>query len=471
MSLLASLIYRVIGAVTLSLLCAAAWVMIDANRNIRAEVTASADRVAQQAAGLAWREMTFRGSVGADAKFAFPDWRSSDTLRVISPGYCVSLAWTGEAPLRLCGGPANVGASAPTWFMAFYRAIFGPTEAETRNIHVFKQTAGVVVAEADEGAAARHAWRQVSVVVGVAAAMAVGISLLATLAIGHALRPADVIVAGLKRLEAGDLGARLPAFRTREFDLIARAFNDLTQRLSHTTAQRAALTRRLFQVQEDERRSLARDLHDEFGQCLTATRALAAAIMAASETERPDVADEAREIGSISERMMATLRSTLSRLRPPELDEVGLERSLDHLVASWNARLAAPAGQSAPPVFRLDIVGGLAAVPNQAALTIYRVAQECLTNAARHGAPTEVRVKVERAAGADNAVALTVEDDGGGDPASLTDRAGHGILGIRERIEALGGRLTTGPAAHGVRIAAIIPLYGLEPAGAGGANA
>ncbi|MGA0533929.1 histidine kinase [Hansschlegelia sp. KR7-227] len=458
MSLLVGLILRLGGVVMLCLAGASVWVMVDADRNIRAETVASAARVETEAVGLAWRELMFRGNEGSHAKFAFPDWRTSDTLRVISPGYCVSLAWTGEPPLKLCGGRRTADDGAPAWFEALNQTLFGPLQPITRTISLGGRAVGTVVAEAKTESAARQAWRQVSVVVGVAGAMALAIGVLATLAIGHALKPAETIVRGLKRLEGGDHAVRLPAFRTAEFGHIARAFNDLTARLDSTTKQRAAVTRRLFQVQEEERRSLARDLHDEFGQCLTATRALAAAVATATRADRPDVAESAREIAVISDRMATTLRGALARLRPPELDEIGLEQSLEHLVTSWNARVPGAGGRR--PVFRLDVVGDLAAVPAQAALTVYRITQECLTNAAKHGEPAEVRVRVESPDAPAGALLVTVEDDGGGDPASLAGGRGHGLLGIRERVDALGGRLTTGASERGVRIAATIPLAG-----------
>lgn len=456
MRLYLSLMLRIVVVVVFCLVCASGWVMVDVNRSIQADVVASAERVQKEAISLAWREMTFRGSLGPGNEHAFPDWRSSDTLRVISPGYCVSVAWSGWPARRLCG-IHNAGAEPPAWFAGLNEKLFGVIRPVSRTITLYMQTAGEVRAEADEGSAARQAWRQVSVVVGVSAAMAAAIGLLAALVIGHALMPAERIVRALRRLEHGDHSVRLPSYRAREFALIARAFNDLSERLARTTAERAALTRRLFQVQEEERRSLARDLHDEFGQCLTAVSAMSGAVASAVEKDRPEVAEEAREIVSVADRMMATLRSALARLRPPDLDEVGLERSLDQLVATWNARLAGAATAASAPVYRLDIAGSLAAVPAQAALSIYRIAQECLTNATRHGRPSEVRVRVEAdAPGA--AVALTVEDDGGGDPASLSKGAGHGVLGIRERIAALGGSLSVGAAERGVRVSALIPF-------------
>jgi signal transduction histidine kinase len=158
--------------------------------------------------------------------------------------------------------------------------------------------------------------------------------------------------------------------------------------------------------------------------------------------------------------MMATLRGALARLRSQEVEELGLQASLQKLIAGWNSRSAAGT------VFHLDVDGDLAGVPGETALNLYRITQECLTNAARHGRPRDVRVRVEHVAAAGEALALSVEDDGGGDPARLTAASGHGVLGIRERIAALGGSLSIGRAARGVRIAAIIPLMPARAAAA-----
>lgn len=464
MRIVTSVVLQVIAIALLCLACAVVWLVLDVNRTIEADATSSADRVVREVQEFGWRELTWRGSAGRNAKYAFPDWRGSDVLRVISPGYCVTITWLDETPRRLCGNETEVSPEPPEIFVRLYTMIFGESRPVERHLLVNRRSVGTVSAVADHAAVLRKAWRQVSVEFLIAATMSGGICLLVVLVVGHALMPAEIITGGLRRLETGDLTVRLPAFRTREFQHIARAFNDLTGRLALTTQQRATLTKRLFIVQEEERRSLGRDLHDEFGQCLTATSALAGAIAAGTRGDRPDIAEDAGEIGVLTERMMQTLRNALARLRPPELTEMGLVRCLDHLVATWNARSfspqaasTAPSSGSARPVFRFDIVGDPGIVPEPVALALYRIAQECLTNAVRHGRPSEVKVRIVCASEPARAVSLIVEDDGGGDPADLTVGGGHGILGIRERVVALGGVLSFGAAPMGIRIEATIP--------------
>ncbi len=465
MRLLIHVVIRLFGVVLLCLACAVGWVLVDAHRVIEAETAASADRVARDLQNLYWRELLWRDGIRRKALIPGPDWESIATLRLIAPGFCVTFGPGDEEPSRLCSQTEGVGSTAPAWFATLYDEMFGPYAAATRPLTARQLNAGVIRVTADPAAAVRQAWRQVSIVVGVAAALALGIGLLAALLIGHALMPARTIIQGLGRLKRGDHGHRLPRFRTAEFNHIALAVNDLASRLSQTAAERLALTKRLFQVQEEERRALARDLHDEFGQCLTAAGALAASIEGGAATDRPDLADDARAIARIAKQMMATLRSALVRLRSQDLDELGLQASLAQLVAGWNTRAASGAA------FHFDVAGDLTAVPEETAVHVYRIAQECLTNAARHGKPCDVRLSVERVAAGGEAVALTVEDDGGGRPSGINAASGHGILGIRERIAALGGSLSIEEAARGVRVAAIIPIASVrqQPAAALGA--
>jgi signal transduction histidine kinase len=102
--------------------------------------------------------------------------------------------------------------------------------------------------------------------------------------------------------------------------------------------------------------------------------------------------------------------------------------------------------------------GDLADVRGTVAATAYRVAQECLTNALRHGAAREIVLRIERRSGDQNALLIRVEDDGGGDAANVQRSAGFGLTGVRERVAALGGSLSIARATRGVSVAATIPL-------------
>lgn len=153
---------------------------------------------------------------------------------------------------------------------------------------------------------------------------------------------------------------------------------------------------------------------------------------------------------------MDTLRTTLVRLRSQSIEEVGLEASLRQLVSEFNRQT------KVGTVYRLQIISELVQLPKRAAIDVYRIVQECLTNASKHGKPSEVTVRLEIAGSVASQLALTIEDDGGGDANRIQTSSGHGIIGIRERLAALGGALSIGNARHGIRITAIVPLRAQE---------
>ncbi|MFA5899974.1 MAG: histidine kinase [Hyphomicrobium sp.] len=454
MNLLAHLIARLVAVVLLCLVGAIGWVMLDAHSSIERETAASADRVGRHLEALYWQKLLWRGGMSKETLLPLPEWETLPTLTIISPGVCVSFTPPGKPTRQLCSQLEALGPEPPAWFASLYTSLLGSHAPVTRALFVRDKDAGSVTTMADPDAALRQSWGRVSVIAAVASALAACIAVLAALMIGHTLMPAGTIIQGLRELQKGNNAFRLPRFRAAEFDHIAYAVNDLAGNLARTNAARAALTTRLLQVQEDERRALARDLHDEFGQSLTATIALAALIETGAPADRGDVAEDARKIAAVQKRMMDTLRNTLVRLRSQNIEEIGLEASLRQLVSDYNTQSASKTA------FRLNITGQMASVPKQVAIDIYRIAQECLTNAVKHGTPTEVRLRVEHLLQGTGAIALSVEDDGGGDAARIRKEGGHGLLGIRERISALGGKLSIGNAASGLRIAAIIPIFG-----------
>jgi glucose-6-phosphate-specific signal transduction histidine kinase len=252
----------------------------------------------------------------------------------------------------------------------------------------------------------------------------------------------------------GQYRTSLPRFRSMDLSMIGHAVCDLGVRLEQAREHRAVLTRRLLEIRSDERRVLARELHDEFGQNLTAILAFASTIEASSaqDQDRACVAQDARMISQATLRIMACLRDTLDRLRHPPAEELGLEASLVSLVDSWRSL------DARRPVIQLDLQGDLADVRGIVASTAYRVAQECLTNCLRHSAAREILLRIERRSGRENALLIYVEDDGGGDAVSVAQSAGFGLTGMRERVAAVGGSLSIVRASHGLSVAATIPM-------------
>lgn len=205
------------------------------------------------------------------------------------------------------------------------------------------------------------------------------------------------------------------------------------ERLAARTAELEQLTRLMLRVQEDERRRIARELHDEAGQVLTAVKI---------ELEL----DGRAEAGALVGRALSQVRDLSNLLRPSVLDDLGLPAALRALAADFEERTRVHVS--------LDIEGIPRTLPPDVDVVIYRVVQEALTNVARHAQATDVRVQV---AAGPTSVRLSVQDNGRGAPAHATPHMGW--LGMRERITALGGHITIGSGdGPGLRLDADIPV-------------
>ena len=455
MRLVLQLVARQLLIVALCLGAATIWATFDAYRSVDRSTATSAQRVAQALQALYWRELLLRSSRAREHLLPVPDWRTLETMKLISPGVCVEFQPAAAFEKPLCGQSEGLGKTPPRWFAAIVPFFLGSHAEVVRPVSPRAAAAGTVVATPDAAAAISLAWEYILNVIDVALLMAAAIALLASLAIAHALAPARAIVTALQRMARGQYRTKLPRFRSMELAMIGSAVGELGGRLEEATEQRAALMRRLIEIRDDERRALARELHDEFGQNLSAILAFADTIETASARENRDngIAQDARMISQATHHLMASLRDALKRLRNPLPEELGLEASLVNLVDSWRSQIAAR------PTIQLDLRGDLTDISGPAATTAYRVAQECLTNALRHSAAREISLRIERRAGGeDNALLIRVEDDGGGDAERVARSAGFGLTGIRERVTAAGGSLSILPARGGLSVAATIPL-------------
>ncbi len=438
-----------VGAFCLA--AATVWVVRDTANELRRDAELSAERVAQLMGSTGYVGLISLSVGGVSPTPVFFDWQDYPAAYLIAPGVCVEFGQTEKTMRRRCGAWDPETPAPPSWFASAFETLLETAPPE-RDVIYRGEIYAHVEAHLDLAAAQGRAWSRVRVLFGVALMMTVAMGVLTALVIARTLAPFRQIARGLRALEMGDFALRLPGFRAREFAQLSTAFNDMSDSLERGRSERRALTRRLFEVQETERRQIARELHDEFGQCLTATRALAASIEARAKGRQDDLAEDARAISGISGGMMETLRSALFLLRPPELDDLGLEQALRRLVNGWSARKPETA-------ITLAVHGDCAEVGDDAALSLYRIAQECLTNAMRHGKPSRVSVDLDAAAG--GAVSLSVTDDGGGlrerAPVPEPGQEGFGLLGIRERVAALGGTLEIDATEDGVRVVVALP--------------
>jgi len=207
-------------------------------------------------------------------------------------------------------------------------------------------------------------------------------------------------------------------------------------------------------VQEEERRNLARELHDELGQCTTAIQADAEIIHDLSRQRNPAIETSARAILDVSARIYDVVHSMMQRLRPGVLDDLGLIAALQEELDAWRARH--------PDIeCRFSTAGDLSALGEAINITVYRIVQESLTNIAKHADANEVSIRLGRDNGIEGEHAgllLCISDNGRGMEPDVRSR-GLGLIGMRERIEALNGCFTIHSApGEGMTIEASIPV-------------
>jgi glucose-6-phosphate-specific signal transduction histidine kinase len=223
------------------------------------------------------------------------------------------------------------------------------------------------------------------------------------------------------------------------------AFRRIAQ-VSELLITNRTLTQRLMTAQEDERRLLAQELHDEVGQTCTALR-IEAAFIAKAVHSHPDAALEAAQrIDQSSLRMHSLARDMLKRLRPPNLDSLGFEASLHALCDSLQQQGHLQCHTLIHPV-RDDL-------PDAVCTHLYRVTQEALTNIAKHAHASDVWVGLSIA---DAVLTLSITDNGQGLSPSPTS-TGLGLIGMRERIASVQGHIHFEDAQPGLRIHVQVPL-------------
>lgn len=305
---------------------------------------------------------------------------------------------------------------------------------------------GVVIEARPEDEIA-EVWGETRRFLGILLLSFLGVYALVLVLLGRAFRHVGAILDALRRVENGDYSQRLPEFPQPEFRQIAGAFNHAAEALQKARADNLALAGHFLRVQEEERRTIARELHDELGQSLSAIKALSAAIRVRESAV--ETREAATAISDLCDTLFNGVRGLVRRLRPATIDELGLHAALEDLRQSW--------GKLHPEIgIELEFAPGVEEAGADASIQIFRIVQECLTNSVRHSGAGRVAVRLF--SDSPGWVTVRIQDDGRGFDAGHPTE-GFGISGMRERVSCLGGQfaLTSAPN-RGVRVEARIPL-------------
>lgn len=234
------------------------------------------------------------------------------------------------------------------------------------------------------------------------------------------------------------------------------SMRDITERKRVEEAERRLeenrqLTKLIQHHIEDERRSLARELHDELGQYVTAIKTFAVAIGNKAEAAMPEVAASAQTIVAAANHIYDGMHNIIRQLRPGALDNLGLAETLMDAVAEWQA-------QHPQIRFILEIDKDMKPLGETININLYRIVQEAVNNALKYSEADEIKIALMRTP--DNKISLTVADNGVGVNMCNVDQTRHfGLLGMRERAQALNGMFTIESAPQqGVNIHVEIPM-------------
>jgi two-component system, NarL family, sensor histidine kinase UhpB len=318
---------------------------------------------------------------------------------------------------------ANV--NPPDWF---YSMLDPHEKVVTRQINF-----GKLVVEPNPAGAIREAWRKLKTLLWVG----VGFFLLLNFAVywmlGHWLQPLKPMLKAINSMEHGDLSVRLPSFDLPEFDLIGHSLNRMAESLTaeRELEENRQLTALIQSHIEDERRSLARELHDELGQYVTAIKTFAVTIATKTEKNSPDISGYAQTIVAAANHIYDGMHNIIRQLRPGSLDNLGLAETLKDAVNNLQ--------KQQPDIhINLQLAGKLDALGESLNINIYRIVQEAMNNAIKHAEAKNIEIKLETTK--TGALQLMIKDDGKGMNIHDVDQSNHfGLLGMRERVQSFGG--------------------------------
>jgi two-component system, NarL family, sensor histidine kinase UhpB len=338
----------------------------------------------------------------------------------------------------------------PTWFV---RLIGVVPETERIPVAFGGRDYGSIVIETDPYNEILEVWNEFAESLAMLAVFGGLTILLIYLFIGRTLRPLDRLAAALEEVGDGEYQTRMVGRLAPELARLRDSFNRMAERLATAAAENRRLNERLLTLQEEERGELARDLHDEVSPYLFAINADAATASRLIADGR--ARDAAAHVGSIAEavrHMQRQVRRMLARLRPIGLAEFGLREAIENVVAFWRRRR--------PEIrYEVTISPECEDLTDVIGTAICRIAQEALSNAVRHAEPELVTIAIERERDVETGrdeVRLTVSDNGRG--MREPERLGYGLVGITERVSALGGGLSfSSQSEEGFAVIAALP--------------
>jgi two-component system sensor histidine kinase UhpB len=342
--------------------------------------------------------------------------------------------------LTIVSPRTHADSTATRYVPAWYAALVRPQVAE-RSVRVMAGDGNPIVILGEPGDEIAEAWQDFSSLAIVWLALNAVVLAVLYVVLGRVLNPLASLSKGILQLEDGHYATRLKPSKVKELAVITNRFNTLAGALDTAREENSRLYRQLITVQEEERREIANELHDEAGPCLFGIAANASSIQTIADRLPPErtveICRRVGEILSIAERLKAMNRALIKKLRPGPLGRVKFAELIAELTAGLQGRH--------PDTQIRTQLGKLAKSYGEPVdLTVYRCIQEAITNAIRHGQAQNIAVHLGEEKGVVNGggrapveLHLTIADDGKGIAPSTPK--GFGLTTMTERVRSLGG--------------------------------
>lgn len=361
-------------------------------------------------------------------------------------------------PLAADGPDVRRQSLAPGWFLAL---VHPAQTSAVVPVHVKGRAESLVITSHPDDEIG-EIWDGIVTQLEVGSAIVVALLFATMIVVSRALSPIETLAGAMAKIESGAYETRIAPEGPPELAAICDKLNHLAAALGEAVEDKRRLAERIVSLQDVERKEIARELHDEFGPYHFALRAHADALLRiAGKAGEKDGAllQHGNAMLAQIEALQQANRRVLDRLKPAGLAELGLQEALGALVRLWR--------EAHPDVaVETRIAPSLPAMGETVDLTIYRVVQEALTNVFRHAGASRVEVVIEPStrsavAASEPAVLVRIRDNGKG--LRNGDRqSGHGLLGMRERVMALGGTISVDSTEEGVAIEAVVPIKDAE---------
>ncbi|MBM3351258.1 MAG: HAMP domain-containing protein [Betaproteobacteria bacterium] len=323
----------------------------------------------------------------------------------------------------------------PDWFVTL---VSPKVETVERKIRF-----GTLVVSSSAMGSIREAWSGFGQLMWIGLVFFVLLNAMVYWLLSHSIRPINKILEAINRIEKGELTTRLPELALPEFNVIGHSLNRMAESL---TAERQLeesrqLTHLIQKHIEDERRSLARELHDELGQYVTAIKTFAVSIANRAKANSttagmPEIASGAQVIVSAANQIYDGMHSIVRQLRPGALDNLGLVETLKDLVSGYQV-------QHPEMQIRFHLSDNLQSenlksIGETISINLYRIVQESVNNALKYAQASTIEIELNKVA--DGELQLRIQDNGIGMDVAKVDQTKHfGLLGMRERVQALHG--------------------------------